>query len=221
MYNPEFIQSPEELDIYTIQSDLKSSKNTQRGQASFFELNGLPSVFKHYYRGGLVAKVNQDKYLWTGLTNTRVYKEWELLDSMAILKLPVPVPIAARIKRHGLFYSTDLITQRIMNAKPFGEILKTISVDTSVWEILGKLIQTFHRHGIYHADLNANNILMTHENDLYLIDFDKSRMRMKSVTWMNKVIHRLQRSFNKIKSSHPGYHYSPENWQALMRGYHS
>src|SRR5687768_10534560 len=36
-------------------------------------------VLRHYRRGGLIAKLSQDGYLWTGASRTRSFKEWRLL----------------------------------------------------------------------------------------------------------------------------------------------
>src|SRR4029453_11025308 len=59
-------------------------------------------VLRHYRRGGLIAKLSQDSYLWTGAARTRSFAEWRLLAELRRRGLRVPAPIAARYVR-GLF----------------------------------------------------------------------------------------------------------------------
>ena len=219
LYNGGIILNPEELNNTVHDIFFESNSRLQRGKATYIENAGLSLVLKHYYRGGIVARFSRDKYLWTGLRQTRAFKEFHLLEAMKVLSLPVPVPIAARIKHQGLSYSADLITQRIVNSTALGELLKYDEVDISVWNAIGQMIRLFHWHGVYHADLNANNILVAESQQLYLIDFDKSYFRMKKESWMQQMLERLKRSLDKFKNNSNDYHFSDENWTNLMAGY--
>ena len=60
-------------------------------------------VHKHYLRGGLVSKLIFDQYLWLNLELTRSFVEFRALEEMSQLGLPVPRPIAARVKRRRDF----------------------------------------------------------------------------------------------------------------------
>ena len=64
-------------------------------------------VLRHYYRGGLIAKIIKDRYLYRSLENTRVFKEIALLEKMIEMKLPVPAPIGGSVIVSGLFYRAD------------------------------------------------------------------------------------------------------------------
>src|SRR5690349_8395135 len=71
------------------------------------------AVLRHYRRGGLIARVMGDRYLWTGAERTRGFAEFKLLAQLAERGLPVPAPIAARFLRQGAHYTADLITREI------------------------------------------------------------------------------------------------------------
>ena len=66
-----------------------------RGGAWFVETPFGPAVLRRYLRGGLVAQVNRDRYLWRGSNRTRSFAEFRLLRAVAEKGVPVPRPIAA------------------------------------------------------------------------------------------------------------------------------
>ena len=53
-------------------------------------------VLRHYRRGGLVARLLGDRYVWTGADRTRSFAEFRLLGAIARLGLPGPRALAAR-----------------------------------------------------------------------------------------------------------------------------
>src|SRR5512145_1497437 len=82
-----------------------------RGTVAFVRnASGDAWVLRHYRRGGFVAKLRDDAYLWTGQSRTRSFAEWRLLRRLRDWGLPVPKPVAARYLRDGLSYRADLIT---------------------------------------------------------------------------------------------------------------
>ena len=52
-------------------------------------------VLRHYRRGGLIAHLADDLYLWTGADRTRSFREWRLLRQLRAWGLPVPTPVPA------------------------------------------------------------------------------------------------------------------------------
>ena len=139
-----------------------------RGQAYFFTSDEQSFVLRCFNRGGLIASISKNRYLWQGLQRTRAYRELNMLVSMYNMQLPVPKPFAARVRRYGFSYSADLITYRIHDAYSLAE--HSMSVQHDRWFEVGKVIKQFHDKGIYHADLNAHNILLT-QSMVYIIDF--------------------------------------------------
>lgn len=176
-------------------------------------------VLRHYRRGGLVAALMGDRYLWTGAGRTRPFAEFRLLAEIARLELPGPAVVAARYCRHGMFYSADLITRRIVDARTLAECLAAGRLDGELAEEVGALVARFHRAGVWHADLNAHNVLVA-PDELYLIDFDRGRMRIPSVAWQQANLQRLRRSLLKLGAAADGEAaFEKRIWQPLLYRY--
>lgn len=175
-------------------------------------------VLRHYYRGGVMAKFNRDSYLYTGLKRTRAIAELTLLEQLFNEGFAVPKPVAAQIQRHGMHYRGDIIIERIEGAQDLVAQLSHAPMTDAQWQALGKLIATFHQRGVYHADLNAKNILIGNDN-FTLIDFDRGELRTPSPKWQQANLDRLLRSFNKEKTKLATLHFNDHNWQQLMAGY--
>jgi 3-deoxy-D-manno-octulosonic acid kinase len=190
-----------------------------RGTTFFVQHQGQDFVLRHYQRGGLVTKVSKDKYLWLGLRFSRPWREWELLESMLEKGLPVPAPAAMKVERKGLIYSADIMMHRIPNARTLMHILMIEELAEEHWIAIGSVIRRFHENGIYHADLNANNILIDEDGRCFLIDFDRCGIRKPKVKWQKENLLRLKRSLNKIFKNEDVFHFLDINWRSLLRGY--
>ncbi len=190
-----------------------------RGTTHFIELEGIPCVLRHYRRGGWMAKMLDDRYPRSPLALTRPWREWHLLAKLAALNLPAPRPAAARVVTSGLFYRGDLITRRIEESQPLAQRLQRTPLDEALWYRIGACIKRFHQHGIYHADLNAHNILLDSAEKCYLIDFDKGAVRNGASGWQRANLARLRRSLDKLARQHPHFHFDDGDWQALMAGW--
>ncbi|TAL87426.1 MAG: 3-deoxy-D-manno-octulosonic acid kinase [Rhodanobacter sp.] len=176
-------------------------------------------VLRHYRRGGMVARWLGDRYLWTGADRTRAANEFRLLGEIARRGLPGPVAVAARHLRHGLFYSADLITRRIGGAQTLAQCLAAGHLDAALAGDVGALVARFHRAGIWHADLNAHNVLLAN-GALYLIDFDRGRLRKPARAWQQANLQRLRRSLLKLGAAAPGVAaFEQAIWQPLLERY--
>lgn len=190
-----------------------------RASACFIDTPAGACVLRHYHRGGMVANLLGDRYLWTGRENTRCFAEFRLLARMLDMQLPVPAPVAARYRRHGLRYSADLITRRIDQAQTLSECLQAGRLDAGMAEECGMLVGRFHARGVWHADLNAHNILVT-PGGMVMIDFDRGRMRQPASAWREANLSRLQRSLLKLGAARDGEDaFLEQTWMPLMRGY--
>ncbi|MDR3446079.1 3-deoxy-D-manno-octulosonic acid kinase [Dyella sp.] len=174
-----------------------------RGGVAIIDTSAGECVLRHYRRGGMVAKLMGDRYLWNGADHTRSFMEFRLLARIAALGLPSAPPVACRYRRHGLFYSADLITRRITHAQTLAECLASGRLDGEMAELVGALVARFHRAGIWHADLNAHNVLVT-DDELYLIDFDRGRQREPADSWQQANLQRLRRSLVKLGAASQG-----------------
>ena len=197
-----------------------------RGQAWFVEIDEVSAVYRKYMRGGLIARLIQQTYFSLSTENTRSVREWRLLQWMYDNGLPVPQPLAASVCRWPVrlspFYQAQILLQRIPDVNTFDELLSQQSLEAQVWQSVGQCIRAFHNKGIYHADLNASNILLNADNKVYLIDFDKGERREASpdnAQWKQDNLQRLKRSLLKQQGIHEHYHFSEDSWKSLILGY--
>jgi 3-deoxy-D-manno-octulosonic acid kinase len=190
-----------------------------RGGVAMIDTPAGECVLRHYRRGGLVAALMGDRYLWRGAMRTRPFAEFHLLAEIERLGLPGPVPVAARYCRHGAFYTADLITRRIAHARTLAECLAAGQLDGALADAVGALVARFHREGIWHADLNAHNVMVSGEA-LFLIDFDRGQKRAPRMAWQQANLQRLRRSLLKLGAAAGDESaFDRELWQPLLRGY--
>lgn len=190
-----------------------------RGAACIFRNQNKIFVLRHYHRGGLMANLNKDRYYWSGLEQTRAWHEWYLLAEMFQQGLPVPQPVAARVQRHGLFYSADLVMLCLPDVTPLADLLMQAVMPERQWQLIGATIKRFHQAGIYHADLNARNILLDQAENVFLIDFDKGERRASNTSWQQVNLTRLRRSLHKFVSAESQFYFDEKSWQCLLAGY--
>jgi len=184
-------------------------------------------VLRHYYRGGLIGKLINDSYLFTGIKNTRAMREFALLEQLQHWQLPAPKPVACNVSRHGLFglcYRANLLSSRIEDAQDLVAILSKENINDELWLKIGATIKRFHNHGIYHHDLNAHNILINEAQEVYLIDFDRGELRntnkkSSESDWKESNMSRLKRSFYKELHQLADFNFTDNHWQMLLSGY--
>jgi 3-deoxy-D-manno-octulosonic acid kinase len=189
-----------------------------RGSAWFIASGARQWFLRHFRRGGFIARLTQDRYVWAGEDRVRAFAEWRLLERLAERGLSVPKPVAARYQRMGLFYRCDLITQRIVDARPLSAALAAEAISESLWRGAGAAIARLHRAGVDHADLNAHNILIDAKGAFSVIDFDRGRLRAQGA-WTLRNLRRLRRSLLKISAELPSGRYSDGTWDWFMAGY--
>jgi 3-deoxy-D-manno-octulosonic acid kinase len=175
-------------------------------------------VLRHYMRGGMVSKINRHYYIWTGQENTRPFAEWRMLAKMADSGLRVPRPAAARYRRHGVFYTADIITVRIPDVVPLSEHIVSEPAAADFWASLGAAVQNFHGQGVYHADMSAHNLQIDKDGDLWMLDFDRGQF-LPPGPWQQKTLSRLHRSLQKIIGLNPQLHFRRDNWEQFLEGY--
>ena len=216
-------------DYHTNQSAQQnnSSSNEQltaesgigRARVVYFLSEDKTWVLKHYYRGGAVASILKDQYLGFDIEKSRAFREWRLLKKMRQLGLPVPEAVAAHVEKGLFYYRADLITEKIEHSQTLADALEKNSISDERWKKIGVCIKLFHQHDIYHADLNARNILLTESGDVYLIDFDNSDFRLNSSSWKMANLVRLKRSLLKFKKRSPDFNFDEESWTVLLKAY--
>ena len=190
-----------------------------RGITWFVQEPGKPAlVLRHYWRGGLMGRLLGDRFWLTPLARSRAMAEFSLLTRLRELGLPVPKPAAARRVRHGLFYRADLLIERIPGARDLVQILRERPLTPEEWRAIGQVIRQLHQAGAYHSDLNAHNLLLDGDDQIWVIDFDKCGLRAPG-PWQAEMLARLLRSLRKEAGLHSEFHWQEADWMALLAGY--
>ena len=185
--------------------------------------DGKEAVLRHYYRGGLIGKLNKDKFWPEPAAQSRAMAEFSLLWQMRLWGLPVPRPCAALYQQHGFSYSADILIERIPGTTDLAHLLQQRPLTDTEWRQLGAVIASFHQHQVYHSDLNCHNILLDEQGQFWLIDFDKCAIRLAAdypdQSWKTQNLQRLLRSLNKEQQQLPVFHWQNDQFAALELGY--
>ncbi len=179
-----------------------------RGQAVRVPSTLGSVILRHYRRGGIVAKILSDQYLWTGLARTRPVCEWRLTRALYAQNLPVPEPIGVRIVRSGLIYRGDLMTREIPHCQTLADYLGEQPLSPAEWAQLGVTLQRFFNANVWHNDLNAHNILCQKNTEnpqlspltFWVIDWDRGFFAPIDLNKKSEMLARLSRSLGKIAS---------------------
>ena len=156
-----------------------------RGGAWFIDDSEGAMVLRHYLRGGWVANVSRDGYLWHGANRVRSFAEFRLTRALHARGLPVPRPLAACYRRNGASYRAAILVERLEGVHSLAERAGVAGGDAP-WEETGRMLARFHRAGLDHADLNAHNILFDATGHGWLIDFDRGRLRVPETRWRER-----------------------------------
>jgi 3-deoxy-D-manno-octulosonic acid kinase len=170
-----------------------------RGSIHFIDHGDRRWVLRRYLRGGFPAQIARDRYLFTGEQRTRSFRELRLLDALRQRGLPVPAPVAASYRRGLVTYDAELITERLPGARSLADMLAAGRMDDARWTAIGRCLRRFHDCGVQHADLNAHNIMLGERGEVWLLDFDRGRLRPPG-RWRQRVLDRLARSLAKVSA---------------------
>ena len=216
-----FARVPNEwfLESFWRDKNLVTDERPGRGSVLFVRHAEETWVLRHYRRGGFMARLTEDHYLWTGLERTRAFREWRLLQELSGRGLPVPRPIAAHVIREGLTYRANIITGCIENTRSWASMISSGDASDAHWENIGRTLRRFHDEGVNHPDLNAHNILIDDRQRVFLVDFDRGGLRGRG-TWTRGNINRLLRSLRKI-SLETGVAFDEAGWGRLTGSYES
>jgi len=168
------------------------------------------AVLRHYRRGGLMARLNREHYLWLGADRTRPFAEFAVLQHMHALGLRVPAALAAAYWRTGICYRAAILVERIAATR-------TLAEELTRPEQVAQAIHAMHEAGVWHADLNAFNILLDPEGRVWLIDFDRARIGPLTPAQRQGNLQRLRRSLLKVAGA-AGLDYWQQLYAAYTRG---
>ena len=177
-------------------------------------------LLRHYYRGGLMARISRDLFLAQPPARTRAMREFSLLSQLRARGLPVPHACAARHTRvWAAWYRADILVEKIPDATDVARLLRRqrpLSADE--WKTLGHAVRRLHNEQVYHADLNCHNLMLDTQGKAWIVDFDKCEFRA-GASWKQHNLDRLLRSLRKEARLDTGFRWSEEDWQHFVAGY--
>ena len=200
------------------QQGLVTGHSSGRNTVWFVQQQGKQAVLRHYYRGGLVGKLNKDIFWPQPEVLSRAMAEFRLLWQMWHWGLPVPRPCAAHYQRRNFGYSADILIERIEGATDLAQLLLQQALKSEQWQQVGAMIARFHRHGVFHSDLNCHNLLLDAQGRAWIVDFDKCGVRPGD-DWKPLNLERLLHSLRKEATRVSPYHWTDADWPHLVAGY--
>lgn len=191
---PPLPKHPFNVNAWQHKGSWSATDNAQRSERFLRHGNG-ELVLHHFHRHSLVSRRSVDRHVGkVGLTG-RSIRAFALLSQMRSLGLPVPRPLGVRVVRAGRYsYKADLLIERIPGALPLTHHLTEDTHTVSLpWKAIGETIRRFHDHGFDHVDLNARDILLGAQGDVWISEFDRCVRRPKG-SWQLRALSRLRRS---------------------------
>lgn len=164
-----------------------------------------------------MARFNRDRHLWQGAEHTRCFREMRLLHGLRSQGLPVPEPLAARYRRHGLYYRAAIVVREIPGAETLAERVARAPGGID-WAAIGAVLARFHAVGVDHVDLNAHNILFDTRGTVWLVDFDRGERRAPG-PWADANLARLKRSLDKLGAGLRVGDFETRAWPALIEAW--
>ncbi len=177
-------------------------------------------LMRHYYRGGLMARVSRDLFLAQPVAASRAMREFELLRALHGQGQPVPRACAARYHRVALWwYRADILVELVPHAVDVARLLhRQRGLTAAEWQALGQAVRGLHESQCFHSDLNCHNLMLGAHGRAWIVDFDKCGFRAGD-SWKADNLQRLLRSLRKERRLDPDFRWDEAQWEHFLAGY--
>ncbi len=167
-----------------------------RGGIGVMEAAGRKLAVRAYRHGGLFRAFTRSLYL----DERRAISEGETMAHLVGIGVPVAAPFAAVIERLLIVKRLYLVTLFEEGAVSLLEYMKTAakSERARAMEGLAGLLRQLEQAGVYHRDLHFQNVLVTREGRLMLLDFDRAAKRGLLREDIESMVRRLWRFADKM-----------------------
>ncbi len=181
---------------------------TGRGPRAFVRTPGGPSLLvKQHRRGGLLARLNPDRYFAIG----RFVRELVVGRAARAAGLPVGEALGLVLQRAAPGWRAWGLARAIDDGQDVAR-WATAELEpgrASLWRELLALAERIHNAGLEHRDLNLGNILVrrlaAEEREFFVVDLDRARWWSRPVPARrrSRVVARLARSWRKVLGAPP------------------
>ncbi|MGH7906234.1 MAG: lipopolysaccharide kinase InaA family protein, partial [Candidatus Binataceae bacterium] len=151
-----------------------------RQSAFRVKLNGAPELFARCARrGGMMGAVVTD--LFFGF-NPRPLHELEIASEAHHRGIPIAEPMGAMVEWIAPAVYRGFFLTRAVNGMSLWDFIRTDDdpiVRHHVMEQARAAIEAMHQGGLFHADLNLHNLLVTQKGESFavvILDLDKARI---------------------------------------------
>ena len=175
--------APQAAEIVQRLGELASAAEAGAGnRRSAFRLKlagGLELFARRGRRGGMIGSILSDVYV--GIA-PRPLNELGLTVEAMRRGIPVAEPMGAMIEWIGPALYRGFFLTRAVRGMTLWEFVKTDDDPIVRGHVLGQAraaIDTMHKQGLFHADLNLHNLLVTQARESFsviIIDLDKARL---------------------------------------------
>jgi hypothetical protein len=168
-----------------------------RGGIKIIELGGLRLVARRYLHGGLFRVFTRDLFLEQG----RATSEAEIMAYLREKGFPVVAPFCAVVEKLFVVKRLHLVTILQANTVSLLEYLQEASGKQRMRAAskLAEYLWLLQRAGVYHPDLHLGNVLVTPDEDLVFLDFDRARRKTVNGGDMKSMFSRLGRFVSKME----------------------
>jgi 3-deoxy-D-manno-octulosonic acid kinase len=175
-----------------------------RRSGSVLKLEDGTEVFaRRNRRGGLIQLLLKDRYLGV---HARPVRELAVAAEAHRRGIPIAEPIGAMVEWFGPFVYRGVFLTRALAGMTLWEFLRTDddpSVRAHVIEQTRRALDTMHRQGLCHADLNLHNLFVTQSRESFavaILDLDKAQLFQGPVSPTKRAgnFARLRRSVRKL-----------------------
>lgn len=183
--------------------------------------DGSRGLVRSYRHGGLFRHFSRDWFLaWP----PRPFAELSITEQARQKGVLTADVVAAFVAYEwGPLYRGWLVTRELCNAVDLWCSVRKSRCTRShgaLMQRVGKAVRWMHDAGVYHADLNMRNLLVSYDPlDVYVIDFDKGRV-MKGAVPAGLRRRNITRLLRSVKKLDPARHYvSAEDWRCFLVAY--
>ena len=167
-----------------------------RGYIRILHIGGKKIACRRYVHGGLLRGMTRGWFF----SGKRAIKELEVITFLKNAGFPVVEPFCAVIETQGIRKIPYILTVYEENAVDMLDYLSNARTKTTTTIIIkfAAFMYELEKLGVYHPDLHLSNVLITEDNEMKFLDFDKASVGRLTVKDVEHMFLRLNRHIEKM-----------------------